>query len=137
MLNRKRVAEREHLVGYEAALHHDVAAKGAPPIAGDVQKALVILVGAVAVLDTPHHGLACLVELDEAGEPVMWRIENSHGANEDYQGFLHITRDWWRAFGGDIVVERRFVPDEVLALRDTLPVEHRDPWDGFINYRPW
>lgn len=77
------------------------------------------------------------VELDENGEPVMWRVENSHGANEDYQGFLHITRDWWRAFGGDIVVERRFVPAEVLELRDTLPVEHRDPWDGFINYRPW
>lgn len=77
------------------------------------------------------------VELDDDGDPVMWRVENSHGANEDYDGFLHISRDWWRTFGGDIVVERRFVPEDVLALRDTLPVEHRDPWDGFINYRPW
>ncbi len=77
------------------------------------------------------------VELDDDGEPVMWRVENSHGADEDYDGFLHISRDWWRAFGGDIVVERRFVPQDVLALHDTLPVEHRDPWDGFINYRPW
>lgn len=77
------------------------------------------------------------VELDGDGEPVMWRVENSHGADEDYAGFLHITRDWWRVFGGDVVVERRFVDDDVLELRDTLPVEHRDPWDGFINYRPW
>lgn len=77
------------------------------------------------------------VQLDEAGEPVAWRVENSWGAEQCKNGYLIISRDWWRTFGGDVVVERRFVPDEVLKLRDTLPVDHVDPWDGFINYRAW
>ena len=77
------------------------------------------------------------VQLDEAGEPVAWRVENSWGAEQCKNGYLIISRDWWRTFGGDVVVERRFVPDEVLKLRDTLPVNHVDPWDGFINYRAW
>lgn len=77
------------------------------------------------------------VQLDEAGEPVAWRVENSWGAEQCKNGYLIISRDWWRAYGGDVVVERRFVPDEVLELRDSLPVEHVDPWDGFINYRAW
>ena len=77
------------------------------------------------------------VQLDETGEPVAWRVENSWGAEQCKNGYLIISRDWWRTFGGDVVVERRFVPDEVLKLRDTLPVDHVDPWDGFINYRAW
>lgn len=77
------------------------------------------------------------VQLDEAGEPVAWRVENSWGAEQCKNGYLIISRDWWRTFGGDVVVERRFVPDEVLKLRDTLPVDHVDPWNGFINYRAW
>lgn len=77
------------------------------------------------------------VQLDEAGEPVAWRVENSWGAEQCKNGYLIISRDWWRTYGGDVVVERRFVPDEVLRLRDTLPVDHVDPWDGFINYRAW
>ncbi len=77
------------------------------------------------------------VELDEAGEPVAWRVENSWGASECKDGYLIISRDWWRAWGGDVVVERRFVPEDVLQLWDTLPVDHVDPWDGFINYRAW
>ena len=77
------------------------------------------------------------VELDDAGEPVAWRVENSHGPAENFGGYYLISRDWWRSYGGDVVVARRFVPDDVLELWDTLPVEWRDPWQGFINYRAW
>ena len=93
-------------------------------------------------LDLNGTGLShCMVfqgvQLDDAGEPLAWRVENSWGADQCKDGYLIISRDWWRAYGGDVVVERRFVPDEVLELRDSLPVEHVDPWDGFINYRAW
>lgn len=93
-------------------------------------------------LDLNGTGLShCMVfqgvQLDDAREPLAWRVENSWGADQCKDGYLIISRDWWRAYGGDVVVERRFVPDEVLELRDSLPIEHVDPWDGFINYRAW
>lgn len=93
-------------------------------------------------LDLNGTGLShCMVfqgvELDEVGDPVAWRVENSWGPDQCKDGYLIINRDWWRNYGGDVVVERRFVSDDILDLWDNLPVEHVDPWDGFINYRAW
>nr|WP_306792786.1 C1 family peptidase [Collinsella urealyticum] len=95
-----------------------------------------------AALDLNAMGMShCMVfqgvQLDGDGRPHAWRVENSHGAAENKNGYYIMSGDWHRAYGGVVVVERQFVPEDLVTLWDTLPVEQVDPWTGFINYRPW
>lgn len=70
------------------------------------------------------------VELDEAGEPVAWRVENSWGKDACKDGFLTVSADWFHTFGGEIAVRREFVPEDVLRMWDELPAEDVAPWSG-------
>ena len=40
--------------------------------------------------------------------------------------------DWFRLYGGDVVVERRFLPQRILDLWDTLPLEDVAYWDNML-----
>ena len=70
------------------------------------------------------------VELGEDGRPAAWRVENSWGKESCKDGYLVMSGEWYRTYGGDVVVERRFVPDEVLKLWDHAELEMQDPWSG-------
>ena len=43
-----------------------------------------------------------------------------------------MTSDWFRMYGGDVVIERRFVSSDVLNLWDSLPLEQTDYWGGLL-----
>ena len=45
-------------------------------------------------------------------------------------GYLIMSADWFRTYGANVVVERRFVDDATLKLWDTLPIEDTTPWSG-------
>jgi bleomycin hydrolase len=71
------------------------------------------------------------VELDSKKVPVAWRVENSWGDKSCKDGYLVVSADWFHLYGGEVVVQRKFVPDEVLKLYDTAVAEEVDPWSGF------
>ena len=70
------------------------------------------------------------VELGQDGRPGAWRVENSWGKEACKDGYLVMSAEWFRLYGGDVVVERRFVPAEVLELWDSAPLEMTEPWGG-------
>ena len=68
------------------------------------------------------------VELAQDGTPVAWRVENSWGKDACKDGYLIMSGEWYRLFGGDVVVERRFVDEETLRAWDEAPLELHEPW---------
>ena len=74
------------------------------------------------------------VELDDTGRPLAWRVENSWGKDACKDGYLIMSADWFRLYGGEVVVRREFVDAETLRAWDTLPTEMRDPWSGINGY---
>lgn len=68
------------------------------------------------------------VELGTDGRPVAWRIENSWGTDACRNGYIIASAEWYRLYGGEVVVRREFVPAEVLDLWDNAPVEEVAPW---------
>ena len=70
------------------------------------------------------------VELDDAGKPVAWRVENSWGKDSCKDGYLYMSADWFRTYGGAVTVMRKFVPADVLELWDKAEAVDVEPWDG-------
>lgn len=70
------------------------------------------------------------VELDEQGEPVAWRVENSWGKDAGKDGYLVVSADWFRMYGGEISVRREFVDAETLRQWDETPATDVDPWSA-------
>lgn len=68
------------------------------------------------------------VQLDEDGRPLAWRVENSWGKDSCKDGYLTMSGDWYRLYGGGLMVERRFLDEETLRAWDELPIEDVEPW---------
>lgn len=73
------------------------------------------------------------VQLGEDGRPAAWRVENSWGKESCKNGYLLVSADWFRSYGGEVVVERRFVDEAVRALWDEAPIEELDPWSPLTS----
>ena len=65
-----------------------------------------------------HAMTLIAVDLDQQGEPVKWMVENSWGASYGYKGNLIMTDEWFDEYMFRLVVERRFVPEDLLGLLD-------------------
>ena len=68
------------------------------------------------------------VDLDENGQPIKWRVENSWGDKIGDKGYLVMSDAWFEEYMYEVVVDKQFVPDELVALLDTDPVV-LPPWD--------
>ena len=68
------------------------------------------------------------VELGADGRPAAWRVENSWGKESCKDGYIVMAADWFRLYGGSVVVRREFVPADVLNAWDNAPLEPLDPW---------
>jgi bleomycin hydrolase len=68
------------------------------------------------------------VDLDENERPRKWRVENSWGDQGGDKGFMLMTDAWFDEYLYEVVVERQYVPAELLSLLDTQPTV-LDPWD--------
>ena len=68
------------------------------------------------------------VNIDEGGKSTKWRVENSWDDKNGDKGFYIMTDDWFNEYLYEVVVEKQFVPEEILKVLETEPI-HLPPWD--------
>ena len=75
------------------------------------------------------------VNLDAAGKPIAWRVENSWGKDACKDGYFIITDRWFDAYVGQAIVHRDYVPADIVAAWDdpATPVVHMDPWSPMFG----
>ena len=59
---------------------------------------------------------------EETGKPVKWMVENSWGPASGYQGCLIMTDEWFNEYMFRLVVEKKYVPADVLEMLNQTPV---------------
>ena len=68
------------------------------------------------------------VNLDENGKPNRWRVENSWGKEPGKDGYFVMTDDWFTEYTYQIVVNKKYLSEEVLKAYNSEPIE-LEPWD--------
>ncbi|KAL0818450.1 hypothetical protein ABMA28_008911 [Loxostege sticticalis] len=63
-----------------------------------------------------HAMVFTAVGTDELGNPTKFRVENSYGDKEYNKGYLLLTEPWFREFVFEIVVDKKYITDEVLEV---------------------
>lgn len=56
------------------------------------------------------------------GKPVKWMVENSWGPASGYKGCLIMTDEWFNEYMFRLVVEKKYVPADVLKMLDQDPI---------------
>lgn len=71
------------------------------------------------------------VELGQDGRPRAWRVENSWGKDAGKDGYLIMSNDWFRLYGGEVDVRRSYVPNDLLEIWDDESKDVEvEPWSG-------
>ncbi len=68
------------------------------------------------------------VDIDDEGKARKWLIENSWGAKPGDKGKLIMTDDWFSEYMFRLVVERKYVPQDILDMLKQKPIMLK-PWD--------
>ncbi|NLZ19970.1 MAG: C1 family peptidase [Bacteroidales bacterium] len=56
------------------------------------------------------------------GKPQKWMVENSWGASSGYKGNIIMTDEWFNEYMFRLVVEKQFVPADVMRMLEQEPV---------------
>ena len=75
-----------------------------------------------------HAMMLTGVDLDESGNPIRWRVENSWGTENGDKGYLVMTDPWFDEYLYEVAISKKYLPAEILAVLDTEPVV-LPPWD--------
>lgn len=68
------------------------------------------------------------VDLDKAGKPIKWQVENSWGDELGKKGIFSMSDTWFNEYTYQIMVEKEFVDKKWLdALKQ--PLIQLEPWD--------
>jgi bleomycin hydrolase len=68
------------------------------------------------------------VRLDADGNPVIWKVENSWGAEHGRDGFDTLSDPWFDEYVYQVVIDRKYLSDEQQAALDAEPIVLA-PWD--------
>ncbi len=68
-----------------------------------------------------HAMTLIAVDIDEAGKPRKWMVENSWGLKSGYRGNLIMTDEWFNEYMFRLVVERKYVPQDILEMLKQKP----------------
>jgi bleomycin hydrolase len=69
-----------------------------------------------------HAMTLTAVDLDQNGEPIKWKVENSWGASWGQQGCLIMTARWFREYMFRLVVDKQYVSEKLLKDYEQKPV---------------
>ncbi len=75
-----------------------------------------------------HAMTLVAVDIDGEGKPVKWMVENSWGKSSGYRGHLIMTDEWFDEYMFRLVVDRKYVPEDILKLLATKPIQ-LPAWD--------
>ena len=79
-----------------------------------------------------HAMTLMAVDIDETGKPLKWKVENSWGPTNGHHGHLIMTDRWFDEYMFRLVVNRKYVPTETLALLKQKPVR-LPAWDPMFS----
>ena len=74
-----------------------------------------------------HAMTLMAVDLDENGNPKKWMVENSWGMT-GFKGHLIMTDEWFNEYMFRLVVDKKYVPQNILDLMEQKPIM-LPPWD--------
>ena len=74
------------------------------------------------------HAMTLIAVDIKDGKPVKWMVENSWGEASGYKGNLIMTDEWFDEYMFRLVVEKQYVPADLLELLDQEPVK-LPAWD--------
>ena len=74
------------------------------------------------------HAMTLIAVDVKDGKPQQWMVENSWGPASGYKGNIIMTDEWFDEYMFRLVVERRFVPEDVLKMLEQKPVQ-LPAWD--------
>ena len=66
------------------------------------------------------------------GKPVKWMVENSWGPASGYKGCLIMTDEWFNEYMFRLVVEKKYVPEDILKMLEQTPVQ-LPAWDPMFS----
>lgn len=69
-----------------------------------------------------HAMTLTAVDLDENGKAKKWKVENSWGASWGQQGCMIMSDRWFREYMFRLVVDKKYVSEEMLKLNEQKPV---------------
>ena len=68
------------------------------------------------------HAMTLIAVDIKDGKPCKWMVENSWGAASGYKGKLIMTDEWFNEYMFRLVVEKRFVPEDVMQMLQQEPI---------------
>ncbi|MDO4670376.1 MAG: C1 family peptidase [Aerococcus sp.] len=68
------------------------------------------------------------VDLDENGQPLTWKVENSWGDKVGHKGFYSMSDEWFDEYTYQITVPEKYVTEEELKEYGQEPIQLK-PWD--------
>ena len=68
------------------------------------------------------HAMTLIAVDIKNGQPVKWMVENSWGITSGYRGNIIMTDEWFNEYMFRLVVEKKYVPDDIMALMDQKPI---------------
>ena len=69
-----------------------------------------------------HAMTLIAVDIDEQGKTTKWMVENSWGAKSGYKGNLIMTDEWFNEYMFRLVVEKKYVPADIMKMLDQKPI---------------
>ncbi len=68
------------------------------------------------------------VDLDENGQPLRWRVENSWGKDAGEDGYYVMSDAWFSEYTYQVVVNKKYLSSQQAAELAQEPIE-LEPWD--------
>ena len=69
------------------------------------------------------------VNLNADGEPTLWKVENSWGADHGRDGFDTLSDAWFDEYVYQVVVDKKYLTDDERATYETEESRVLAPWD--------
>jgi len=68
------------------------------------------------------------VELDQKGEPIRWKVENSWGKDSGMEGFYVMSDEWFSEYAYQILLDKKYLTEEEKKQFEAEPILLK-PWD--------